>query len=53
MLGWAQLAKHPTIDFGSAHDFRVMGLSLRLGSVLVWKLLKILSLLLPFPSSKK
>ena len=30
----AQSVKHPTLDFGSGHDLRVMGLSPKLGSML-------------------
>ena len=30
----AQLVEHPTLDFGSSHDLRVLGLSLISDSVL-------------------
>ena len=31
----AQLVKHPTLDFGSGYDLRVLGLSPVVGSVLI------------------
>ena len=30
-----QFVEHPTLDFGSSHDLRVLGLSLALGSMLL------------------
>ena len=40
----AQSVEHPTLDFGSGHDPRIVGLSPTSGSVLtVWSLLGILS----------
>ena len=41
----AQSVEHPTLDFGSVHDPRVVGQSPVSGSA--WNLLKILSLPLP------
>ena len=51
----AQSVEHPTLDFGSGHDLRVLGWSPESGSRWVWLLLRIPSLLfsLPPPTLKK
>ena len=43
------MAEHPTLDFGSGDDPRVMGSSPASGSPRAWNLLRILSLSLPLP----
>ena len=45
----AQLVEHPTLDFSSGHDPRVVGSSPALGSA--WSLLQILSPSAPLPGS--
>ena len=46
----AQSVKHPTLDFGSCHDPRIVGSNPASGSTLTaWKLLGILSLSLSLP----